>query len=61
LDVNSKYTCFLKQEYKNGIAIIRGKIDLDVPKNVQMSQVEGVDVLCNSDVPGDIEKNTNAF
>jgi len=47
----------LKQEHKNGIADIRGRIELDVPKNVQISQVKGVDVLCNSDVPGDIKKN----
>jgi len=34
---------------------------LDVPKNVQMSQVEGVDVLYDGDVLEDIEKNTNVF
>jgi len=51
----------LKQEYKNGIAAIRSRVELDVLKNVQMSQVEGVDVLCNGDVLSDIEKNTVAF
>jgi len=61
LDINSRHTCFLKQEYKNGNAAIRGKIELNVPKNIQMSQVERVDVLCDSDVSGDIEKNIAAF
>jgi len=51
----------LKQEHKNGIAVIRRRIELDVPKNVQMSQVEGVDVLCDSDVPRDTEKNIVVF
>jgi len=51
LDVSSKHTCFLKQEHKNGIVAIRGRIELDVPKNIYMLQVEGVDVLYNSDVP----------
>jgi len=46
----------LKQKHKNGIAAIRGRIELDVIKNVQMSQVEGVDVLCDGDVPGHIKK-----
>jgi len=54
-------TCFFKQEHKNGIVAIRDKIELDVPKNVQISHVEGVDVLCNGDVPGDIEKNIATF
>jgi len=51
----------LKQDHKNGIATIRGKIELDVLKNVQMSQVEGVDVLYNRDVLGDIGKKAVAF
>jgi len=47
----------LKQEYKNGIVAIRGRIELDVLKNVQMSQIEEVDVLFDSDVPKDIKNN----
>jgi len=61
LDVNSKHTCFLKQKHKNGIAAIRDIIEMDVPKNVQMSQVEGVDVLCDGNVPGDIKKTQLRF
>jgi len=61
LDVNSKHRCFLKQKHKIGIVAIRGRIELDVQKNVQMSQVEGVDVLCDSDVSGDIDKNIVVF
>jgi len=30
---------------------------VDVPKNVGMSLAKQVDVLCNGDVPKDIEKN----
>jgi len=54
----TKNTCFLKQEHKNGIVAMRDRIELDVPKNVHMSQVEGVDVLCNGDVSEDIKKKT---
>jgi len=49
---------FLKQKHKNRIVVIRSRNELDVPRNVQMSQV-GIDVLYNGDhVPGDIGKNS---
>jgi len=56
LDVSNKLTYFLKQEHENGFTTIRAKIELDVPKKVQMSQAKGIDVLCNNDVLGDIKK-----
>jgi len=57
LDVSNKHACFSKQEHEDGIADMGGKIKVDVPKNVGMSLTKRVDVLCNGDVPKDIEKN----
>ncbi len=49
-DVIIKQACFSKQECKDEIAAMEGRILLDVPKNMWMSQAKQVHVLCNKNV-----------
>jgi len=37
LDVSSEHACFSKQEHKNGIASMGGRIELDIVENMWMS------------------------
>ncbi len=46
-DVIIRQACFSKQEYKDEIVVVEGKILLDVSKNMWMSQAKQVHVQCN--------------
>lgn len=61
LDINNEQACFSKKKHEDRIVAMRGKIDLDVLENVWMSLAKQADVLYNSIVPRDIEKNIVVF